>query len=118
MLRQNAGDFVTTEAGTGFVHIAPGHGADDYDLGMANGIEVPQTVAPDGSYFDHVGLFAGKRVLTPYGKKGDANAAVIEKLKVQLITPVPSTPDEVRARMAAEKALWADVIKAANIRIE
>lgn len=44
--------------------------------------------------------------------------AVIEKLKVQLITPVPSTPDELRRRMAAEKALWADVIKAANIRIE
>jgi isoleucyl-tRNA synthetase len=77
----HAGNFVTTEAGTGFVHIAPGHGADDYDLGMANGIEVPQTVAPDGKYFDHVGLFAGKAVLTPYGKKGDANGAVIEKLK-------------------------------------
>jgi isoleucyl-tRNA synthetase len=75
------GDFVTIDAGTGFVHIAPGHGADDYVLGIANGIEVPQTVSPDGSYFDHVGLFAGKRVLTPYGKKGDANAAVIEKLK-------------------------------------
>jgi isoleucyl-tRNA synthetase len=77
----HAGDFVTTEAGTGFVHIAPGHGADDYDLGMAHGIEVPQTVAPDGTYFPHVGLFAGKRVLTPYGKKGDANAAVIEALE-------------------------------------
>jgi isoleucyl-tRNA synthetase len=75
------GDFVTTDAGTGFVHIAPGHGADDYVLGTANGIEVPQTVDPDGAYFPHVGLFAGKRVLTPYGKKGDANAAVIEKLK-------------------------------------
>ncbi|HVO04573.1 MAG TPA: isoleucine--tRNA ligase [Candidatus Cybelea sp.] len=77
----HAGDFVTTEAGTGFVHIAPGHGADDYVLGTAHRIEVPQTVAPDGSYFDHVGLFAGKRVLTPHGKKGDANHAVIEKLK-------------------------------------
>jgi isoleucyl-tRNA synthetase len=77
----HAGDFVTTDAGTGFVHIAPGHGADDYVLGTANGIEVPQTVDPDGAYFPHVGLFASKRVLTPYGKKGDANAAVIEKLK-------------------------------------
>ena len=47
-----------------------------------------------------------------------AEPAVIEKLKVQLITPVPSTPDELRAKMAAEKKLWADVIKAANIRIE
>src|SRR4029077_7141793 len=76
---EHPGDFVTTEAGTGFVHIAPGHGADDYVLGTAYGIEVPQTVAPDGSYFDHVGLFAGKHVLTQYGKKGDANAAVIEE---------------------------------------
>jgi isoleucyl-tRNA synthetase len=74
------GDFVTTDAGTGFVHIAPGHGADDYELGLANGIEVPQTVGPDGAYYEHVGLFAGKRVLTPYGKKGDANAAVIAAL--------------------------------------
>jgi tripartite-type tricarboxylate transporter receptor subunit TctC len=47
-----------------------------------------------------------------------AEPAVIEKLKVQLITPVPSTPDELRKKMADEKALWADVIKAANIRIE
>jgi isoleucyl-tRNA synthetase len=76
----HGGDFVTTEAGTGFVHIAPGHGADDYELGLANGIEVPQTVGPDGAYFPHVGLFAGKRVLTPHGKKGDANPAVIAAL--------------------------------------
>ncbi|MBL8711145.1 MAG: isoleucine--tRNA ligase [Rhodospirillaceae bacterium] len=76
----HAGDFVSTEAGTGFVHIAPGHGADDYELGLANGIEVPQTVGPDGTYYDHVPLFAGKRVLTPYGKKGDADDAVIAAL--------------------------------------
>ncbi|WP_299807735.1 tripartite tricarboxylate transporter substrate binding protein [Tardiphaga sp.] len=44
--------------------------------------------------------------------------AVIERLKLQLITPAPSTPDELRKRMSDEKALWADVIKAAKIRIE
>ena len=44
------GDFVTTEAGTGFVHIAPGHGEDDFELGGANGLEVPETVADDGTY--------------------------------------------------------------------
>ena len=74
------GDFVTTEQGTGFVHIAPGHGADDYELGSANGIDVPNTVDEDGSYFPHVGLFAGKRVFTPRGKTGDANTAVIEAM--------------------------------------
>ncbi|MDA0218662.1 MAG: isoleucine--tRNA ligase [Proteobacteria bacterium] len=75
-----AGDHVTTEQGTGFVHIAPGHGAEDWVLGMANGIEVPHTVGEDGAYFDHVPLFAGARVLTPEGKEGDANGAVIRTL--------------------------------------
>ncbi len=72
-----AGNFVTTEAGTGFVHIAPGHGEDDWELGQANGIEVPQTVDADGTYYAHVPLFAGRRVYTPHGKVGDANGAVI-----------------------------------------
>jgi isoleucyl-tRNA synthetase len=75
-----AGGHVTTEQGTGFVHIAPGHGADDWVLGMANGIEVPHTVGEDGSYFEHVPLFAGARVLTAEGKEGDANGAVIRAL--------------------------------------
>jgi isoleucyl-tRNA synthetase len=74
------GGFVTTEQGTGLVHMAPGHGADDYDLGRAHGIEVPQTVDGDGRYFPHVALFAGKRVLTPAGKRGDADPAVVEAL--------------------------------------
>jgi isoleucyl-tRNA synthetase len=75
------GGFVTTEAGTGFVHIAPGHGADDYELGAANGIEVPETVSADGSYFLHVPLFAGKKVYNHRGKPGDANEAVIAAIQ-------------------------------------
>src|SRR3546814_1026301 len=55
------------DAGTGFVHIAPGHGADDFVLGKANGVEVPETVGPDGAYYRHVPLFAGKRVYTDRG---------------------------------------------------
>jgi isoleucyl-tRNA synthetase len=73
-------EFVTADAGTGFVHIAPGHGADDYELGIANGVEVPDTVAEDGTYYPHVPLFAGKRVYTPEGKKGDANRTSIALL--------------------------------------
>ena len=46
------GDFVDMEQGTGFVHIAPGHGADDFVLGAAHGIEVPETVDGDGRYVD------------------------------------------------------------------
>jgi isoleucyl-tRNA synthetase len=44
------GDFVTTEAGTGFVHIAPGHGEDDYHLGLANNVTIPETAGGDGTY--------------------------------------------------------------------
>src|SRR4029453_13825559 len=66
--------------GTGFVHIAPGHGADDYELGVANGVEVPDTVAEDGSYYPHVPLFAGKKVYTAQGVRGDANRAVSDAL--------------------------------------
>ncbi|MBF0373706.1 MAG: isoleucine--tRNA ligase [Alphaproteobacteria bacterium] len=64
-----AGDFVTTDQGTGFVHIAPGHGEDDWHLGVANGIAVPETVLPDGSYPVHIPLFAGQFVLGQ-GKDG------------------------------------------------
>jgi isoleucyl-tRNA synthetase len=80
-----AGDHVTDEAGTGFVHTAPGHGADDFEVWKAHGHhEVPDTVDPDGAYYDHVPLFAGLKVLETEGKKtgkfGPANPAVIEKL--------------------------------------
>jgi isoleucyl-tRNA synthetase len=75
------GAFVTTEQGTGLVHIAPGHGADDWELGRAHGIEVPQTVGEDGSYYPNVPLFAGKRVLRPDGKKGDADPFVVAALQ-------------------------------------
>ena len=57
-----AGDFVTTEAGSGLVHIAPGHGEDDFHLGRAHGIEVPETVGDDGTYNPWVPLFAGHHV--------------------------------------------------------
>src|SRR5262245_16202010 len=75
------GGFVTTEQGTGLVHIAPGHGEDDWELGRAHGVEVPQTVDEDGSYYPQVPLFAGKRVLKPDGKKGDADPAVVAALR-------------------------------------
>ncbi|HET9160280.1 MAG TPA: class I tRNA ligase family protein, partial [Caulobacteraceae bacterium] len=80
-----AGDHVTEDTGTGFVHTAPGHGADDYLVWLAHGHrEIPETVDPDGAYFDHVPLFGGLKVLETEGKKagkfGPANPAVIEKL--------------------------------------
>jgi isoleucyl-tRNA synthetase len=79
------GDHVTDDAGTGFVHTAPGHGADDYEVWRAHGHhEVPDTVDPDGAYYPGVPLFAGLKILETEGKKlgkfGPANAAVTEKL--------------------------------------
>jgi isoleucyl-tRNA synthetase len=74
------GDFVTDVDGTGFVHIAPGHGTDDFELGQKHNIAVPATVGPDGVYYDNVPLFAGKHVYWPNGKTGDANKAVIAAL--------------------------------------
>ena len=66
-----AADFATTEEGTGIVHIAPGHGADDWVLGMANNIEVPQTVGEDGCFYAHVPLFADKHVYKVNGEVAD-----------------------------------------------
>ena len=56
------GDFVSTEQGTGFVHVAPGHGEDDFELGQKFGIPVPDVVEDGGTYFSNVPLFAGVHV--------------------------------------------------------
>ncbi|HYZ33331.1 MAG TPA: isoleucine--tRNA ligase [Crenalkalicoccus sp.] len=56
------GDFVTTEAGTGFVHIAPSHGEDDFNLGRAHGLAVPETVNDDGTFTAHAPGFTGLHV--------------------------------------------------------
>ncbi len=66
-------DFVTTEQGTGFVHIAPGHGEEDFALGRAHGIEVPETVGDDGTFNAWVPLFAGVHVY----KAGDPVCAAL-----------------------------------------
>ena len=80
-----AGDHVTDDAGTGFVHTAPGHGVDDYHVWLASGRrEIPETVDADGRYYDDVPLFGGLAVMETEGKKagkfGPANGAVMDKL--------------------------------------
>jgi isoleucyl-tRNA synthetase len=80
-----AGDHVTEDAGTGFVHTAPGHGAEDYQVWLAHGHrEIPETVDEDGAYTADVPLFGGLKVLETEGKKagqfGPANEAVIRKM--------------------------------------
>jgi isoleucyl-tRNA synthetase len=84
-----AGDHVTDDTGTGFVHTAPGHGREDFDVWTANapklaarGINttIPYTVDADGRFTDQAPGFTGKHVLTDKGEKGDANEAVIKAL--------------------------------------
>jgi isoleucyl-tRNA synthetase len=75
-----AGGFVTMDAGTGFVHVAPGHGEDDWLLGREHGLEVPQTVGGDGVMLAQVPLFAGTAVYDQNGKEGSTNGAVISAM--------------------------------------
>ena len=74
-------DFVNTEQGTGFVHIAPGHGADDFEIGLKHNIEIKSIIDSDGVYLESIPGFKGKRVLTKNGKEGDANISVLEKIE-------------------------------------
>jgi isoleucyl-tRNA synthetase len=68
------GDYVTLEAGTGAVHTAPGHGADDFNTGMKYGLEIYAPIGPAGHFLDTVELFGGQRVF-------DANPNVVKALE-------------------------------------
>ncbi len=57
-----AGDFVTTQEGTGVVHIAPAFGDDDYKVGQKEGIPLVQHVSMDGRFVEEVLDFAGQEV--------------------------------------------------------
>ncbi|OYU89804.1 MAG: isoleucine--tRNA ligase [Bradyrhizobiaceae bacterium PARB1] len=83
------GDHVTDDAGTGFVHTAPSHGRDDFDIWMSNGRQlaergiattIPYTVDENGTLTEAAPGFTGTRVLNDKGEKGDANEAVIKEL--------------------------------------
>ncbi|WP_374432897.1 isoleucine--tRNA ligase [Tabrizicola sp.] len=74
------GDHVTDDAGTGFVHTAPSHGDDDYQLGVKFGLPMTYNVEADGSYRANLPLFGGQHIITPDGKEGPANVSVIKQL--------------------------------------
>jgi isoleucyl-tRNA synthetase len=83
------GDHVTDDVGTGFVHTAPGHGTDDFEIWMKSGqaltkrgidTAIPYTVGPDGSFTKEAPGFEGQRVLNDKGEKGKANDVVIAAL--------------------------------------
>ncbi|HET9360874.1 MAG TPA: isoleucine--tRNA ligase [Vicinamibacterales bacterium] len=69
-------DYVTLEQGTGAVHTAPGHGADDFLTGMKYGLEIYAPVGPGGHFLDTVQLFGGQRVF-------DANPNVERALEAR-----------------------------------
>ncbi len=86
-----AAEFVTADTGTGFVHIAPGHGLDDYNLGRAQGLPIYSPVNDDGALAHSSELPAeqqmpaemlGKSILEKHGKS-DANEAVLHELRVR-----------------------------------
>jgi isoleucyl-tRNA synthetase len=71
-----AGRHVTTEQGTGFVHIAPGHGVEDFELAhLEHGIAVPDTVSESGQIMAHLPIFGGMHVLRDNHKIADLIAA-------------------------------------------
>jgi isoleucyl-tRNA synthetase len=89
--RAYAADFVTADTGTGFVHIAPGHGQDDYNLGLAKGLPVYSPVNDDGAFAHTADLpveqqmpaeLLGKSILEKHGKS-DANEAVLHELRLR-----------------------------------
>ncbi len=87
-----AGDqFVTADTGTGFVHIAPGHGLDDYNLGRQNNLPIYSPVDDDGclAYTNDLpreqqmpAEMVGKSILEKHGKS-DANEAVLHELRLR-----------------------------------
>src|SRR5512145_2629824 len=69
-----AADFVAMDTGTGLVHVAPGHGEEDYDLGRALGLRIYNPVDDDGRFVGEVEHFAGLTVW-------EANARIVEHLR-------------------------------------
>ena len=67
-------DYVTREDGTGLVHTAPGHGQEDYEAGLANGLDILMPVNDRGVFTEEAGAFAGQYVFK-------ANENIIEDLR-------------------------------------
>ncbi|MDH3665687.1 MAG: isoleucine--tRNA ligase [Paracoccaceae bacterium] len=74
------GEHVTDDAGTGFVHTAPSHGADDYNIGVRHNLPMTHNVLEDGSFRAELPFFGGLFTFDHKGREGKANPAVIDKL--------------------------------------
>ena len=69
----------TTQA-RGFVHTAPSHGDDDFEIGRKHGLEMTYNILDDSSYRADLPFFGGERIIKENGKPGNANKVVIDKL--------------------------------------
>ena len=72
--------FVSTETGTGLVHVAPTLGPDDFVLGREHGLDLSDVVGADGAYAAGVPRFAGLQVVEPDGRRGPADRVLMEAL--------------------------------------
>ena len=97
---------MTSDTGTGFVHIAPGHGLEDYGLGSAVGLPIYSPVDDDGkfAYTNELPVeqqmpkeMVGKSILEKHGKS-DANEAVLHELRV---APCPAPPGKLSSQLSA-----------------
>jgi isoleucyl-tRNA synthetase len=86
-----AAEFVTSDTGTGFVHIAPGHGLEDYGLGSQNGLPIYSPIDDNGKFTPTNDLpleqqmpadLIGKSILEKHGKS-EANEAVLHELRLR-----------------------------------
>lgn len=80
-VKMYAADFVREDSGTGFVHVAPSLGPDDFYLAKKHNVEVDKTLNGDGTYHESVPLFAGQYVLKADGTWGEAQGNVLNRLK-------------------------------------
>ncbi|MCG9890041.1 MAG: isoleucine--tRNA ligase [Thermosynechococcaceae cyanobacterium MS004] len=82
------GDYITTESGTGLVHTAPGHGQEDYQVGLRYGLPIVSPVDDRGVFTEEAGRFAGLKVVDKAKNDNDklklevseGNQAIIDAL--------------------------------------
>ena len=94
------GEHVTLEAGTGLVHTAPGHGQEDYEVGMKYGLEVLNPVDGAGRFTEEAGKYAGKEIFA-------ANAEIVADLHASghlLSDPKASLTPQLPALLALPQA--------------
>lgn len=74
-------DFVSSETGTGLVHIAPAHGQDDFELGRLHGLEAKNCITESGDFDDGLAIIGGKSALDKKGIPDQGNGLIFQELR-------------------------------------